>query len=432
MKTKRYDKRFLPMLWIGLVIWLGSILISLLMEWTGNSPSGQETLMQLGKMMFQDMPVFTLLLLCLFQPILEEFSFRLWGEGKKRTAIVCLVLMTIFIIGEMGLWGLLFIAALALAWFGVRDRFIQMWACALISSVGFSLCHLSGFGGEVLGTVIGLTEIFGFALVLSWLAINFSIWLAALLHVLNNSLAILIPMIFLSDPSTVSCYSVVDGVEKLDYTITLEPLKPFADNSGLLANVQWPSLSDSTMTDIFMMGEPAEIAADLFARRGGEEGVYYDWKGKGESLEERVVLRGEGCEPGIFASQYSLLCKDYLALVEKYTGEPLVFDTTEIMLSEIWLIYNDGREVLLDDNCEDRFAAQERVLSSGTMGVRGNRIIQETEMLDDSSFVTHYYCLQRPNPLAAQLSSLNSMMDNMSGYRIDYRDGKKAKLVVIH
>ncbi len=195
------------MLWIGLVIWLGSMLISWIMELTGNAPAGQETLLGLGKWMFGYAPVLSLLLFCVFAPVLEEFSFRLWGEGKKWTTIVCLVLMAAFTTSEIGLWGLLFVAAMALAWFGVRDRFVQMWACALISSLTFALCHISGFGGFSLGMVLGIVDIFGFALVLSWLAINISIWLAALLHVLNNTLAIMIPLLFLNDPLTLPCYT---------------------------------------------------------------------------------------------------------------------------------------------------------------------------------------------------------------------------------
>ena len=418
----------MPMLWIGLVVWLGSMLIMAIMEWTGNSPEGQETVFALGKMMFQRIPVLTLLLFCVFQPILEEFSFRLWGEGKKWTTIVCLVLMTVFAVSEIHWWGLLFVAALALAWFGVKDRFIQMWACALISALCFALCHISGFGSFSVGMVLGLTDIFGFALVLSWLAINISIWLAALLHILNNSWAIIIPLLFLSDPMSLPCYSMADGKKNLDYTISIEPLKPFADNSVLLGGADcYINYYDSTKTDLCLVGEPAELATLLTSG----EGVYYDWKSKNESLEDRVVFRVEGMLPGTLASQRERLFTDYLKLVEAYTGNPLVFDTTEVMLKEIWLVYADGREELLGDSCEDRIAAMERVMSNNRYGLRGNTIYQNSEMLEDSIMVTRYYCLLRSNPIADQFNSLNEMQDKMAGFKIDYRDAKKATMVVV-
>ena len=425
MKTKRYDKRFLPMLWIGLVIWLGSMLISFVMEWTGNTPAGQETVFAVGKMMFQRLPVLTLLLFCVFQPILEEFSFRLWGEGKKWTTIVCLVLMTCFTVSEIGLWGLLFVAAMAVAWFGVRDRFIQMWACALISAVAFTLCHISGFGGFSLGMVLGLTDIFGFALVLAWLAINFSIWLAALLHVLNNSLALLIPLLFLNDPLTLPCYTMAGGVKAQDYVLSIEPLKPFADNATLIANADRLYNLDSATTEFYLVGEPSQIATLLAPKE--EQYTYFDWQSKGESLEERVVLKVENIAQGKL--RYDLLLKDYLKLMEQY-DDPLVFDTTEVMLKEVWLVYPDGREVLFEQGCDDFAKAEGRVIS-GSFGLRGNMLVTEYEQVDDSTMVPHEYCLERPNPMAEKIGSMDEVMDKMSGFHIEYRDARPAKLIVI-
>ena len=428
MKTKRYDKRFLPMLWIGLVIWLGSMLISFVMEWTGNTPAGQETVFALGKMMFQHLPVLTLLLFCVFQPILEEFSFRLWGEGKKWTTIVCLVLMTCFTVSEIGLWGLLFVAAMAVAWFGVRDRFIQMWACALISSLAFTLCHISGFGGLSVGMVLGLTDIFGFALVLAWLAINFSIWLAALLHVLNNSLALLIPLLFLNDPMTLPCYTMAGGVKAQDYVLSIEPLKPFADNGSLIADATGSMNSVQVTKGFSMVGEPAEIASRLATwALSTEQYTYFDWQSKGESLEERVVLRVTDIAQDRL--RYDLLLKDYLKLMEQY-DDPLVFDTTEVMLKEVWLVYPDGHEVLFEQGCEDFAKAEGRVMS-GSFGTRGIMLITEYEQVDDSTMVPHVYCLERPNPLAEKLGSVDEMMDKVSGFKIEYRDARPATLIVI-
>ena len=193
MKFKRFDKRFLPMLWIGLVLWLGTILVMFILEKAGVEFSGQETLYGLAKVMFRNAPIFTLLLLCLFQPILEEMSFRLWGVGKKWTYILCIVLMALFTVSSVGLWGILLVAAFICVTLFVKNRFWQVWLNALISSFAFMVCHISGFGSDLLGMIIGLIEIFGMALVCCWLTVNLSFWFSCLLHVLNNSLGLVLP-----------------------------------------------------------------------------------------------------------------------------------------------------------------------------------------------------------------------------------------------
>ena len=170
MKFKRYDKRFLPMLFIGLGLWVVSMVLMEVLTSSGQA-QGQSTLMEMIKGIFQQMPVFTLLLLCVFQPILEEFSFRLWGVGKMWMTIVCLALMTLFGVSEMGLWMFLFLGAFLFVWLKVKDTFRQRWILAIITSLCFALCHVSGFGSFGWGMVLGLTDIFGMALVMCWLTI---------------------------------------------------------------------------------------------------------------------------------------------------------------------------------------------------------------------------------------------------------------------
>ena len=46
-KPKRFDKRFLPMLWIGLAFWVGSIAIMYILEWAGVEMAGQDNLFDL-------------------------------------------------------------------------------------------------------------------------------------------------------------------------------------------------------------------------------------------------------------------------------------------------------------------------------------------------------------------------------------------------
>jgi len=416
-KPKRYNKRYLPMLWIGLVLWLLSMLISFIMEKTGNAPAGQESLMEMGKEIFQFMPIGVVLLFCLFQPILEELSFRLWGVGKKWMTIVCLILMTLFSVSEMGLWGLLFVGLFIVVWIVVKDKVLQNWINAIITSACFALCHVSGFDGFSIGMVLGLTDIFGMALVMCWLTINISFWLSCLLHVLNNSLAILIPLLFLSESVTVN----TDGT-----TFSMESLKPFADNSALISDA--PSLNslDSTTTEFYLVGEPAEIASLLAARLDSTPNVYYDWASKGESLEERVVLRVKYDQPhqpdlaellNVFSSMAKTFSKD----------EGFTYDTTTTQLKEIWKLYPDGNaeEVSTYDD-----PAISRVEKSSILG-RGNTVIQESSLASDSSIVTKFYCLERKNPLAEQIGSMEALTDQAYGFSIDLRPAKDVRLITV-
>ena len=290
-KPKRFDKRFLPMLWIGLAFWVGSIAIMYILEWAGVEIAGQDNLFDLGKTMFQRLPIFTLLLFCLLQPILEEMSFRLWGVGKKWTLVLCLVLMAMFGVSSIGLLGLLFVVGIILVTVLVKDRFVQVWLNAILSSLLFSLCHISGFGNDVLGMTLGLSDIFGMALVCCWLTVNISFWLSCLLHVLNNSLSIILPLLFLPDVQTGRIIvSYEDSPNMQELATVIEPVRPFADNSALLAGAATQSELAAGAKDFYLVGEPAEIARMIASQRMGiPADVLFDWKAKEESLEERIV-----------------------------------------------------------------------------------------------------------------------------------------------
>ncbi len=420
-KPKRYNRRYLPMLWIGLALWLISMLVSFILEKTGNAPEGQQNLMDMGKSIFQFMPIGIILLFCLFQPVLEELSFRLWGVGKKWMTIVSIVLMALFALGEISFWGLIFIALFIFVWLAVKDQVLQTWLNAIISSVCFALCHISGFGDFSIGMVLGLTDIFGFALVLCWLTINVSFWLSCLLHVLNNSVAILIPLLFLSDPVTVSSGST---------TLNIEPLRPFADNTSLIDDQAWLPNLDSATTEFYMVGEPAELACRLASMADTSRGVHYDWVSKGESLEERVIFHVEYGQPQ--QSDFAALLQSFCGAAKQYNDdEGLTFDTTTTYLKEIWLIYPDGREELLTPESENANKAIDRVLSSSLMGSRGNELVEETELAPDSSLVTHYYCFERKNPLQEQMEGQMSFFDNLAGFKIDLRPAKQIRLITI-
>ena len=432
-KPKRFDKRFLPMLWIGLAFWVGSIAIMYILEWAGVEMAGQDNLFDLGKTMFQRLPVFTLLLFCLLQPILEEMSFRLWGVGKKWTLVLCLVLMAMFGVSSIGLLGLLFVVGIILVTVLVKDRFVQVWLNAILSSLLFSLCHISGFGNDVLGMTLGLSDIFGMALVCCWLTVNISFWLSCLLHVLNNSLSIILPLLFLPDVQTGRIIvSYEDSPNMQELATVIEPLRPFADNSALLAGAATQSELAAGAKDFYLVGEPAEIARMIASQRMGiPADVLFDWKAKEESLEERIVLRVNDIKKEVYSCDD--LYDHYMSQIACYLDEPLRMDTTEVMLKEIWLVYDDGHEELLTDSCEHFNDVYSRLMSN-PYGIRGNEIVMLSEEVNDSTVAFHYYCRLNENALQKEVDKMNAAMDKLKhvDYHLDYRDGRKVTYITIH
>lgn len=425
MKFKRYDKRFLPMLFIGLGIWVSSIVITYFLDESGQIES-QTALMGMVKSIFQSMPVFTLLLLCLFQPVLEEFSFRLWGVGKKWMTIVCLVLMALFAMSEMGLWALFFIGGFIVVWLLVKDGFKQRWINALITSACFAFCHLSGFGSFGWGMVLGLLDIFGMALVMCWLTINLSFWFSCLLHVGNNSLAILWPLLFVPDP-VANTYTMDDGSE---FGTELRVFKPLSD--------------DRTMADLYdadrcvYVGEPAEIAYQMLqdAKWNSEDfssEPFYDWVAKNENIEERVVYTVHFPNSEYLSSVRLLECfmKDY----EAYSEEVLVLDTTEAELEDIYLVYlNDSLRVNINNEevrGNDFALAQNRVEYS-----RFGRSLQMfvPYSAECDSVVRHYALTttRQASQLDESMAKYDPVFDLTYGFSLEYvPTGKKVKLVTV-
>lgn len=425
MKCKRFDKRLWPMFWLGLAIWLGMILVMLFMEMaSGDSSSAQGVLMDAAKSMFQGMPIFTLLLLCLIQPIIEEFSFRLWGVGKLWTMIVCVILMSIFAFSEMGLWAVLFIGGFIAEWILDKKDLRRKWLLTLISSACFALCHVSGFGAFSLSMVLGLIEIFGMAILMCWLTLNLSIWFSALLHVLNNSLSILLPMLFVPDPVSMELASASDPGGEVK--ICMEPLRPmaFAENKKLAntAGEYFLQKIDTNCTDFQLMGEPAEIASWL-AWSLAPQYTYFEFEGAGESLEERVLFKWHAENHQMPDLQQ--IFDHFPALVKSYNENLLIFDTAEVMLKDAYLVYKDGHEEYFDYGCEDYTAACPLVTTAGY------RIVNEFEWGVDSTLDSHVYCLPVPNPLVEQMKGYEKYFNLLLPFRIEYRDARKATLITI-
>ena len=325
--NKRYDRRHLPMLWAGIAIWLLSVIISWLLN--GNSTeSTQTTLMEITKSAYQHMPLFTIALLCVCGPVLEEFSFRLWGIGKEWAFILTVILMTLFCTGELGWWSLLLIVPFIIAYILVKDRFRKQWALTLISTTAFTLCHISGFGAFSVDMVLGLANIFGFALVLCWLAINIGFVWACLLHVLNNTCAILLPLLLTPEP-TITTHTTPDG-----HTVETRIVQ------RSLADKDQTTPTDTSCRWATYHGEPSEIAVALINNLRADQGLatnepYYRSLSRNTSLEERITytIQWDEQEPMNAQRELEYFLKDY----ESHSGSPLTFDTTMVELMEIEL-----------------------------------------------------------------------------------------------
>lgn len=418
MKLKKFDKRFLPMLWIGLAIWAVSYLALFIMQQSGVALDSQSTLMDMGKYMFSRMPIFTVLLICVLQPFFEEVSFRLWAVGKKWMTILCLVFMILFMVGEIALWGLLIGIAFLLVWLLVKDRFWQVWLNAVLSSVGFTVCHISGFQGFSVGSMLGLLDIFGMALVMCWLVVNVGFWWSVLLHCINNSLGVLGPLLALAQPVMVQG----DG-----YTMTIEPLHPFADNKQEIfegSPSQWMDIPYD-LDSLCLVGEPAELACFMAEMADTSFSRHYRWEGKGLSFQERIKVTVK--YDSMQLPDYGKLFVSLMDGMTQYDKDlALSAEESDEEACTIWLNYPDGRSVRLEESDEDPAVTAVRVEESrfGRLGL----FIVETELIDDSIEMEYYYALPKTNPMAKQMQSADLLL---YGNELTYVPDHKVKVTTI-
>ncbi len=253
MKIRR-TRHYRWALWIGLTLLvLMPLLTWFLTDVIEMKYHGQDSLFRemedLSNSFGYGMVIFTG---CIFGPILEEFSFRFWGIGKRYAMIVSIVLMALFSWGEMNsiLLGIVVLVGLLAVIFLVRDRNRQTLIFLIASSAIFSLMHISGFSEWSLFVIIGLLELFGFALLCSYLTINHNFLFAILLHCANNFYAFWPPSGKLS-------------LETDRYEITANPIQ-YSDYLDMQNQY-----GDTTI----VVGSIAECAFYLMQQQCHEEGI---------------------------------------------------------------------------------------------------------------------------------------------------------------
>lgn len=131
----------------------------------------------------------------LLGPIIEEVSFRLWGNCKNWTAIVSVILMALWGL-VIGWWFSLIAlcAGVAILMLFKEDKNKRLFVLMLFSSVLFALGHIGNYGGNWFVVLFGVIEKFGFGLLASYLVVNHNILWSMGLHVINNSIVV-VPLV---------------------------------------------------------------------------------------------------------------------------------------------------------------------------------------------------------------------------------------------
>lgn len=243
-------------LWAGVILWLASAVIRLILSLCGNDMLGQEVILYLIEDMKDPLSIIILLIILgIIAPILEEFLFRYWIKSRKRV-------MTISLFAAMGCY----IAISSFWWLGSAGFLVCLLIdvamnnkpdaktvlLMLATSLLFASAHVTGFSGFDIETALVLTELFGLGLVACWLIYNMGFWYACLLHVLNNIFALLI-VILSPGPSLYTPVEVTFDTHT--YSATLKPLSE--------EGIDFREINDST---VVVKGNLPVIAFNLVQR----------------------------------------------------------------------------------------------------------------------------------------------------------------------
>lgn len=421
MRLKKFDKRYLLMLVIGLVVWLGSYALMFLLD-TDHTVDGMTAMVEMGKPLFVKNPLLVLFLVCVLQPVVDEIGYRLWGLNKEITTIICLVFMAALSVNEilMGLLGPVFIMGFFVIWFFVKDPIKRNYYNAILTSACFSLSRVTMFGSFSLGMVLGMTFLFGLGMTLSWIVLNINFVFAVVVHVLTNCFVIIMPLLA-RNPAV--------AFTETDFSMRVAPVEAFDDSSQYLPNcdtVDWDRL-DSTTTEVCFYGEPAQIYSMLLSKTNTEKDIYYDWQSVNYRFEERIACKVTYSSPR--KPNWDMLCEECSQKLPVYMRCPFACDTTKVSLMNIIVVFSDGRRVNINDmdpGDEDLTKICERVENT-SRGVNRNRIIEEY----DSTNTRRLYCLTKESRLDKRLSSAQMFVDKRNGFTIKFEPVRSVRVVTV-
>lgn len=147
-------------------------------------------------------------------PIIEEISFRLWGNDKNWTGIVSVILMALWCL-MVGWWFslLALCAGVAILMLFKEDRSKRLFVLMLFSSVLFAVGHMGNYGGNWFVVLMGVVHKFGFGLLASYLVVNHNILWSMGFHVINNSIVVL-PLVM-----SVGQTSTIETIENANFSL---------------------------------------------------------------------------------------------------------------------------------------------------------------------------------------------------------------------
>ena len=188
-RTKK-PKLFRWALWWGIGIAVVTLII-LIIKGEGLEGFDAPMMNAIYRMVYRFGILPVVLYIGLLGPIIEEFAFRSWGNGKIWTGITSILLMVLFTL-SVGWWLALItlVCGVAILVFFRNDRKKKLFSLMLLSSLLFSTLHAGNYNGEGQGFILFITLLhhLGFGLVASYLVINYSLFWSMVFHAANNSL----------------------------------------------------------------------------------------------------------------------------------------------------------------------------------------------------------------------------------------------------
>lgn len=245
-------------------------------------------------------------------PIVEEISFRLWGNGKLWTGITSIIIMALWCL-KIGWWLSLlvvFCGVLTLVIFR-DDKTKWLFAFMLLSSILFAVLHKGNYDGSWFILLAAIGEKLGFGLVASYLVINHNILWSMGLHILNNG----IPAILYGLSFGQACNSVVT-IDNESFRLEIRPV--LVHNDSICREKRFFDYTDTN----HYFGSTANFAGQAF--------VYEAWQNSpdpnGDTVDFVAISRFPNCS---FTLVYKTQPFDHHGLIVAMEKEGLIkIDTT--------------------------------------------------------------------------------------------------------
>ncbi len=152
----------------------------------------------ISKILFSYPPIFMLLTLLIIAPISEEFAFRFWINNKKSSKIVSFIAINFFVYSVFN--SLIALGAttivLGFIFFIYKNENYNLILMIFFTSLIFSLIHILNYNAIWI-KIVAVIQLFGFALILSYIGIRFKFIYCIIAHSIFNFIAI-IPFINLT------------------------------------------------------------------------------------------------------------------------------------------------------------------------------------------------------------------------------------------